>query len=471
MDVDMAEPVSPPASTPVGAGANTPVSGGSGVGAGGSAAMVLESNGNKKKKTSRAMTVENPTLDLDAYISNYTGHTKIERLIFIAERCPTLQVDAYKLALAEIKNTLNTTKYITVVNRLNEALNARNMGGQVPVDQAWVETTQKLARAKTEKLEAELRSYKNNLIKESIRMGHNDLGDHYYNCGDLTNALKCYSRTRDYCTTPKHIIDMCLNVIKVSIEVNNFAHVQSYVVKAESTPEMPEKSIVTAKLKCATGLVNLDAGKFKRAARSFLEVGFELGNHFSDIMSPNDVAVYGGLCALASFDRSELKSKVFGNSDFKQFLELEPDIRELLYSFYHSKYANCLELLAKLKNDLLLDLYLHSHVDMIYQNIRKKALVQYFTPFLSVDINRMADVFNTTTAQLEPELAALIMEGLIQARIDSHNKVLRVKKADQRTNIFQKSVGMGKEYLSQTEFMLLRMKLVKSELYVKSDER
>lgn len=47
------------------------------------------------------------------------------------------------------------------------------------------------------------------------RRGHDDLGDHYLDCGDLSNALKCYSRARDYCTNPKHVVNMCLNVIKV----------------------------------------------------------------------------------------------------------------------------------------------------------------------------------------------------------------------------------------------------------------
>ena len=53
-----------------------------------------------------------------------------------------------------------------------------------------------------------------NLIKESIRMGHTFLGEFFYEKGDLNAALKCYIRTRDYCTTSKHIITMCLNVIK-----------------------------------------------------------------------------------------------------------------------------------------------------------------------------------------------------------------------------------------------------------------
>jgi len=47
------------------------------------------------------------------------------------------------------------------------------------------------------------------------RRGHDDLGDHYLDMGDLANALKCYSRARDYCTTARHLVNMCLNVIKV----------------------------------------------------------------------------------------------------------------------------------------------------------------------------------------------------------------------------------------------------------------
>lgn len=132
-----------------------------------------------------------------------------------------------------------------------------------PLDTAWVEATRKKALLKLEKLDTDLKNYKGNSIKESIRCargagtgvwgcvpvcahspvcrrGHDDLGDHYLDCGDLSNALKCYSRARDYCTSAKHVINMCLNVIKVSVYLQNWSHVLSYVSKAESTPEIAE---------------------------------------------------------------------------------------------------------------------------------------------------------------------------------------------------------------------------------------
>lgn len=42
----------------------------------------------------------------------------------------------------------------------------------------------------------------------------------------------------------------------------------------------------------------------------FLEVGPELGTSYSEVIAPQDVATYGGLCALASFDRTELKASI-----------------------------------------------------------------------------------------------------------------------------------------------------------------
>ncbi|KAI9007772.1 26S proteasome subunit RPN7-domain-containing protein [Hyaloraphidium curvatum] len=418
----------------------------------------------KKKKTKTLVSSTN--LDLEAYANNYQDYTRIERLLFIADHCPPLQVDSLKLALDALKRTLNYAKYTMVLSKLNEVL-ASKQSPAVAADSQWIESAQRTAKTQTEKLENDLKVYKNNLIKESIRMGNNDLGRHYLKCGDLSNALKSFSRARDFCVNAKQVVEMCLNVIEVSIAMGNFAHVQSYVLKAEGTSDVPEKGVVLSKLKCATGLEQLDGGRFKRAAKSFVEVAFELGNGYNEVISANDIATYGGLCALASFDRAELKAKVIDNAEFKQFLELEPQIREIIYSFYQSKYTVCLEALERIKGDLLLDMYLHNHVENLYQSIRKKALVQYFSPFLSVDMNRMAQSFNTSVPQLESEIAALVMDGQIQARIDSHNKVLVAKRADQRSTIFETSFAMANEYEKLVSEMLMRVRLQKSDFVVK----
>ncbi|XP_069125139.1 COP9 signalosome complex subunit 1-like [Argopecten irradians] len=428
--------------------------------------------------------VESTSLDLEQYASQYTGLARLKRQLFIAEHCPSLRVEALRMALSYVMTTYNTNLYQEIHRKLQEAVASssslpdavagvvHNMPG---LDTQWMETTAKKAALKLEKLDTDLKNYKSNSIKESIRRGHDDLGDHHLDCGDLSNALKCYSRARDYCTISKHVVNMCLNVIKVSVYLQNWSHVQSYVNKAESTPEMAEHGkdggqAVLTKLKCAAGLADLATKKYKSAAKYFLQASFDFCD-FPELLSASNVATYGVFCALASFDRQELQKNVIGSSSFKLFLELEPQLRDILHKFYESKYASCLRLLGEIKDNLLLDLYLAPHVNVLYSQIRNRALCQYFSPYLSADMRKMADAFNTSVTGLEDELMQLILEGQINARIDSHNKILYAKDTDQRSTTFEKSLSMGKEYQRRTRALILRSAILKNQIHVKGPPR
>ncbi|XP_048761759.1 COP9 signalosome complex subunit 1-like [Ostrea edulis] len=429
--------------------------------------------------------VENTTLDLEQYAAQYSGLAKLNRLLFIADHCPMLRVEALRMALTYVMNTYNTSLYQQIHRKLQEAVTSSSslpdaVAGAIhnvpSLDTQWIETTSKKAALKLEKLDTDLKNYKSNSIKESIRRGHDDLGDHYLDYGDLSNALKCYSRARDYCTSPKHVVNMCLNVIKVSVYLQNWSHVQSYVNKAESTPEMTEQhskdagQTVLTKLKCAAGLADLATKKYKSAAKYFLQANFDYCD-FPELLSPCNVATYGALCALASFDRQELQKNVISSSSFKLFLELEPQLRDIIHKFYESKYASCLKLLGEIKDNLLLDMYLAPHVNVLYTQIRNRALCQYFSPYLSADMRKMAEAFNTTVPALEDEIMQLILDGQVNARIDSHNKILYAKDTDQRSSTFEKSFAMGKEYQRRTKALILRSAMLRNQIHVKSPPR
>ena len=70
------------------------------------------------------------------------------------------------------------------------------------------------------------------------------------------------------------------------------------------------------KLKCAGGLADLMTRKYKSAAKQFLEANLDHCD-CPDMMSPHNVAVYGGLTALATFDRADLSKLVLSSSQFK----------------------------------------------------------------------------------------------------------------------------------------------------------
>ncbi|PSS24349.1 COP9 signalosome complex subunit 1 like [Actinidia chinensis var. chinensis] len=429
-----------------------------------SAAMVDEIyvNGGDEAQRHRPI-ISGEQLDVEAYAALYSGRTKIARLLFVSDRCDvaSMQLETLRMAYDEVKKGENTQLFREVVQKIDGRL-----GPNYGPDPAWADAVDRRAEQRKEKLENELNAYRTNLIKESIRMGYNDFGDFYYAHGALGDAFKNYIRTRDYCTTSKHIIHMCLNAILVSIEMGQFTHVANYVGKAEQNSDALEP-ITVAKLRAAAGLALLETKKYKLAARKFLETSPELGNNYSEVIAPQDIATYGGLCALASFDRAELKSKVIDNINFRNFLELVPEMRELIHDFYSSHYASCLDYLGNLKANLLLDIHLHDHVETLYNEIRHKALIQYTHPFVSVDLQMMANAFKTSVTGLEKELEALITDNQIQARIDSHNKILYARHADQRNATFQRVLQTGSEFDRDVKAMLLRANLIKHDYNLK----
>ncbi|XP_076058794.1 COP9 signalosome subunit 1b isoform X2 [Oratosquilla oratoria] len=463
--------------------------------------IAVEENENTEEEP---VIVESTTLDLETYANSYTGLAKLHRLVFIADRCPQLRVEALKMAIVYVQTTYNVNLYTALHRKLQEAVgnSGQNLpdvtGGQsssssLPVmDMQWVEIRAKKAALKLEKLDTDLKNSKRemtggvgpirervNSIKESIRRGHDDLGDHYLDCGDLSNALKCYSRARDYCTSFRHIVNMCLNVIKVSIYLNNWSHVMSYVNKAQATPEVSESrpssnkdqsAVIQTKLTCAAGLAQLATRKYRPAAKSFLAAQLDACD-FPDLLSPSNVAVYGGLCALATFSRQDLQKHVISSSSFKLFLEVEPQLRDIIFKFYESKYASCLKLLDEIKDVLMLDMYLAPHLNTLYTRIRNRALIQYFSPYMSADLEKMAVAFNTSVSALEDELMALILDGQIQARIDSHNKILYAKAVEERSVTFERSLEMGREHIMRVKALILRSALLKNQIQVKSPPR
>lgn len=96
-----------------------------------------------------------------------TGRTRLERLILIGTCSSYLGVEALKLAVREAKRGKDIKRYLEAQNHL-ETIGPQEL--EAIRDKAWIEKTEKQNQAETQRLEAELKGYKNNLIKESIRV-------------------------------------------------------------------------------------------------------------------------------------------------------------------------------------------------------------------------------------------------------------------------------------------------------------
>jgi COP9 signalosome complex subunit 1 len=126
-----------------------------------------------------------PKFDLDLYIQNYKGEqmpshadqlifsnrtigrTRFDRLFLIGRSSVPLCVDALKAAIAEAKRGKDTQRYREAVECLRIAAPSEP---EAAFDQAWLEAQEAANQIETNRLLTELKGYKNNLIKESIRV-------------------------------------------------------------------------------------------------------------------------------------------------------------------------------------------------------------------------------------------------------------------------------------------------------------
>ncbi|RCH83363.1 cop9 signalosome complex subunit [Rhizopus azygosporus] len=412
-------------------------------------------------------------LDFDNYINNYRGYSKIFRSLYIAKKCSQLTVKAYRQAIKDIKeNTLDVEKYKSTITELNNVLERKGEPTEA-LDQSWIDHVRITSKATLESLENELKVAKSKLLKEEMRACYIKLGEFYWRCGDGPAAIRNFVRTRDYCTTNQHTTEMCFKTIKVYLDECNFSHViQTYLARAETIPNTAQSIGVNSKLKCFQTLTLLGRTdvpkKYRSIANTLIDIPFEACAAFDDVLSPNDVAIYGGLSALASFDRRELQSQVLSNANFKNFLALEPALNELIESFYQSKYTHCFEVLKKYKQQLRLDMYMESNVDHLIQLVHEKAIAQYCVPYSIIDMRKMATAFSIDIETLEEILTDLIGKNkTMAARIDSHNKIVRTKKQNKRTQAFDQSFIAGNDFEKSSRALLLRLNLLKADLIMK----
>ena len=68
----------------------------------------------------------------------------------------------------------------------------------------------------SERLDADIRNFKGNSVKETIKRGLEEMAEHKLQIGDIQGALKYFSKSRDYCLQAHHERSMCLNIIKTA---------------------------------------------------------------------------------------------------------------------------------------------------------------------------------------------------------------------------------------------------------------
>ncbi|GAV99596.1 cop9 signalosome complex subunit 1 [Lentinula edodes] len=420
---------------------------------------------------------DNHPFDLDSYISNYTGRAAIDRLTHIVSVCPSVAVDAFTLAVRLIQKARDPGLFQTLCHAYEQVSAYSDVKlpsiSELPAIQTkWTDDTLKKNQSEKMKLEAELKNYSNNMIKESIRMGHRDLAEFSRSVGDYPSALKHWTKSREFCTTSQHVLDGCLSTIELLIEQRNYSHLPTYVFKAEAALEAvtssaatlakaenssgaggsrktasamsPDREILQSKLDFATALGQLAQSNYERAAYHFLRLSSGTGSG-------------GGLARIAwryCHLWFCLRARVV--------IE-EPHVREMIEAYMASNFKGVLETLGKYNTRHTIDIHLFPHLTTLNSLTRNRLVSLYFAPFSSIKLDRMAQAFGWSVVETEDYVVGLVRSGDIGGRVDSRAKVLQVKKTDHRAELFAHAIKTGVEIAKTNKKLLYRIKLQQAD--------
>lgn len=428
-----------------------------------------------------------PTFDLDSWASNYEGALLPYRLAHIAQSCPSLAQQAIALALAHAKSG----KDVQLYHRLTELANRLGLQDLAVVDTEWVARKDEENRRELSRLESELRGYKNNLIRESIRMGQEDLATHLLltggpapdptspqsvNNAGLHAAYQSFGRMRDYCNTPTHVNSMSLRliftallqaVLAQSLGNSPAMHLNSVHVNASRLRGTGVKEEEQCKLSpisfIVSGIAHMSFGEYRAAAADFLHTPFDYHNiglvHGWDferlVASANDVAIYGGLCALATMSREELMDSLLAGP-FRAFLEQEPHMRKAIVLYTTAKYQACIDTLQRYHSDWSLDIFLGarlpsspaSHVNRLFARIRERSITAHFSSFSQISLASLASTFPPASDRpdaMEREVLAMIERKMLDARLDVVNGILLAPQRELRRDTYQDARSAAEE--------------------------
>jgi len=414
--------------------------------------------------------------DLEAYASRYSGFGKYQRLVYIGQRCPELQLAAFRAAVTDVKKvTLSPDLLADVVSSARECLGSA-LGDAYGLDEEWTRKVNRVFFDKMGRLENDLnvRSRENDKVK--IRETLLATGHLFLERGDFTNAMSKYLEARDYSSSHADTLETCFHTARAGILGNSLTQAKNQVDRALMlSSELAKAPQIEAQLQAMSGLIELRrAGGqqgYSASVEAFLKTKFNLPQTITDLIAPVDIAIFCTLTALAHMDRPTLKKRILENETFRKFLELSPIMKKLALDFFHCQYSTVFQTLSSIESDLLLDMNLGPHVHKLIKKIREKGMIQYFSPYVSVKMADMAHAFNLEIAVLEKELASLIADNKIQARIDAHEKVLYAKNPDQRLNTYEKAINVSNAYIRDTRSLLLRMSLVKQNFVIRPKKR
>eukprot|EP00007_Cunea_sp_BSH-02190019_P004466 CAMPEP_0174239430 /NCGR_PEP_ID=MMETSP0417-20130205/14577_1 /TAXON_ID=242541 /ORGANISM="Mayorella sp, Strain BSH-02190019" /LENGTH=462 /DNA_ID=CAMNT_0015318369 /DNA_START=83 /DNA_END=1467 /DNA_ORIENTATION=+ len=442
-------------------------------------------------------------VDLSAWLAPYQGMGRLNRLYYVIKNCTEpLRSQALVLILAELKTTRNTRFYKDIIEEFRDL-------SQSLVDPTWISETERSTNVALSRLDQRIQEFTAASVSTASASHTSsselipllfEMGDYHLQRGDTTSAEKYYSRIRQLEPSEAQHQEVSLKLWQTFFASRVFGEATFPILTSLRAPEteldmesasstergakglMPgdgselvkpplSKLLVDGKVLVCFGLGYLHARKFELAALQFLQVPYELGDSFNEVVTASDIACFGALCALATFSRAQLKVALLENEGFQLLLSHQPLLKEAIDAYMTARYAIALRSLRIVTELYHVDLFLGPHLCTLLALIRNNAVVNFFVPYSSISLDTMAQALDDNVQDLIQRLLSLIRDGRLSARVDSQHRILQRYQVAERQRTYEECLNVGRQHEESTHALLTRVNARLEHLQVGQQSR
>jgi len=417
---------------------------------------------------SEAGSYQYPGLNVPQYVSDYGPRGRINRLFLIMQHLPEHAATAALEAITEASKCMKDDDlYLKVYGKAKSILGSEHDACRY--DEFLLEECRKSVRDESSRLDEDVQRWRNLNKDDQARIAYVELADHFEQQGRFDNALTKYMEAYDFADSHHQMIELRIRICKAAILGNSWSHIKSYAPHILESTEFRQQIVkfknLQGVLMICLGLYYLHKRHYSEAARQFvLNPCTHLGGMFEDIVSEEHIGLYGALCAIVAYTRGQFEDRVIRNKTFQTYLSQSKKASALVKAYHECRYADVTLALNDLEVDARIDLYLKDQSSEILSAVRGKAMVQFFSPFSAMGMDRMANAFGVSVNELESELVTCISQGHINAKIDSHKKVVQAVDPDEEGDLFREIADAGRTWTRETKAMLLRMSMIRTNV-------
>jgi len=387
------------------------------------------------------------------HLENYHGIPLVLRARALSKQGKISADEAAQISLKAAKESGLQELYAAVFKEASSK--GLNVGA---FDKEWYDTRASVFKARMQKLEDELGTYKASMIKASIQASHMEIAKAYLSAGLVDDALAHVIKAKEALNSSLNTQDHIYTFKLASLLGGKYNDVTNILHQPEDVQNFQkEEKDAYLGSRAVTSLAQLSQMNYAPAIDGLLTLTSQEMKKVEEFSSPRDISMYIAILAIVHLSRREIQSRVL-TGETMQILGENPTALFMVEGFVNADYEAFNNNLRNILHQMEIDPYISGNKQIITDIIIEKGIKQYLAVCSSVKISTLASVFRLNETLLETKVLELIKKRSIPFLIDPFEKTLIYKKTQESPmeDIVKKAVKGIEKYIFERQVAKLK---------------